>query len=268
MIPSELLRFVFDELTELEDAIALCLAHQVLGAVGERRVFDIFVFEGAPWAGKPIIGLDEYGTKLWDVPPHVKPYLDAPEEEDVNSEEEDSDGEPMDSYHPKREPLVRFTKRRRPISIGDLETMSCRHLSPSDAQKLARLIRLLKVESKKPGAYCNTTELVLCNLSKGEYVRGDAVVELADRTPGAKDLQGHVIQLGQVLLSQICWSTNCEARMPCDEDRLCRCPWAGDRLEVIKADDMRSGIEWEDVSDEVLEWVQELWEDVHAGMRF
>ncbi|KAM5542363.1 hypothetical protein V8D89_003822 [Ganoderma adspersum] len=101
----------------------------------------------------------------------------------------------------------------------------------------------------------------LCNLSKGEYVREDAL-----RTArGARLGVGRRIEWGHVLLTRICWSSSSESGMPGDgnvNERLCRGPWAGDRVCITSVDvlpELEGGRAWRDASAEVEEVLSGVW---------
>ncbi|KAG8988825.1 hypothetical protein FRB94_000382 [Tulasnella sp. JGI-2019a] len=80
---------------------------------------------------------------------------------------------------------------------------------------------------------------VLCNLSKREYVRQQAVE--------AHGCAG----FGAFLLSRICWSSDSSVSMAYEGD-IHRGIWAGDRFEITTIDALRGGeTNWKDISDEM-----------------
>ncbi|KAI0083570.1 hypothetical protein BDY19DRAFT_910509 [Irpex rosettiformis] len=111
-----------------------------------------------------------------------------------------------------------------------------------------------KYESSHPWA--------LCNLSKGEYVRADAVAALTDSDGSNPFFEGY-INLGQALLSQICWLSDGSIAMCCGGD-LHRSRWAGDRFEVTTMDKLSLNITWKDVSGEVTETLEMIWKSEYG----
>ncbi|KIP01252.1 hypothetical protein PHLGIDRAFT_374740 [Phlebiopsis gigantea 11061_1 CR5-6] len=110
---------------------------------------------------------------------------------------------------------------------------------------------------------------VLCNITKGVYVRADAVDDLAIRVSKTVKLgPGLTITLGQAMLSMICWSSDYSCALRCDSERLARGPWTGDAFRVTTFDrwnpkeDTRA---WRDASDEVVQWLEELWKTSVIG---
>ncbi|KAI1789081.1 hypothetical protein LXA43DRAFT_1155718 [Ganoderma leucocontextum] len=98
---------------------------------------------------------------------------------------------------------------------------------------------------------------VLCNLSKGECVREDALVKL--------ESEWCSVTLAHAVLSRICYSPDPSLAMGCSEeyeDRIAKGPWAGDRFRITSAADMpqlKGGKEWKDVTKEVNRLLCHLW---------
>ncbi|KAI0690317.1 hypothetical protein BC835DRAFT_1528887 [Cytidiella melzeri] len=106
-------------------------------------------------------------------------------------------------------------------------------------------------------------EWVLCNLSKGEYVRQSVIQEIDqdERFP-------HNYDLGHAMLSRICWSSEASTSMRCQgklKEPLHRGCWAGDRLEVTPIGKIRSDIEWDDVSEEVADTLRQIYRYEYEG---
>lgn len=105
---------------------------------------------------------------------------------------------------------------------------------------------LLQPETPKPH------EQVLCNISKGQYVRADALPKRDNSRYGRSAYTNDFkMDLSQALLSQIMWSsspreTSIVYRI--ESDPVWRGKWAGDRVEVTTLDRLRPGIKWRDVS--------------------
>lgn len=102
-----------------------------------------------------------------------------------------------------------------------------------DDQKILKLIK--DVEDAGPLDY---SELVLCNLSKGEYIRDRHVMDLEKHLASGSECD---ITLAQALLSKFCWSSDdTGGAVVMDNDRLIRGPWAEDRFEITTIDRMNS----------------------------
>lgn len=253
-LPTELVEMIFDEINDWAEAIFLCLAHEWLGAIGERRVYEIVLESLAPWAGKRIACVSKY-TRDDDWPPQLRPYLDA-----WGQQLEDSGGR-----NETREFYTFVEKRYRrlhgvPWLYGLMQRrFKGSNLTVYDMRKCKRLSEGVdKLEkSNRVGP-----SRVLCNLSKGEFVRESAVEDLRSLVlTGEKERLLSSIDLGQVLLSMICWASSDWCAMSVDCKRLSRGPWAGDQFELIELDKLREGMTWRDVTEEVLVWVEELWRD-------
>lgn len=112
-------------------------------------------------------------------------------------------------------------------------------------------------ELMKP-KYESSYPWVLCNLSKSEYVRADAVAALTESAGDTPFIQ-NAIRLGHALLSQICWSSDRSIAMSYEGD-LHRGRWAGDCFEVTSMDKLDPKVTWKDISDEVTNTLDEIWQ--------
>ncbi len=104
--------------------------------------------------------------------------------------------------------------------------------------------------------YHSSQPWVLCNLSKNEYVRADAIAALT-KSDGATPFIKGAINLSHALLSRICWSSDSQIAMNYEGD-LHRGPWAGDRFEVTTMNKLK-GEEWRDISGEIVEILEKIW---------
>lgn len=91
---------------------------------------------------------------------------------------------------------------------------------------------------------------ILCNLTKREFIRA-SIVSLIEQP----------ITLGQILISQICWSWDSSASMVDPYKDIHHGRWAGNRFEITTADRVKDLGEWEDITDEIAEKVQKLWDE-------
>ncbi|KAK0441245.1 uncharacterized protein EV420DRAFT_1769065 [Desarmillaria tabescens] len=83
--------------------------------------------------------------------------------------------------------------------------------------------------------------MVLRNLTKRVYVRRDVVIEELKRSGRGGDI-------GNILLTNICWSDDSSCSMMLD---LTRGAWAGDRFDVVPLSSVEDEKEeWEDVTED------------------
>ncbi|PIL37570.1 hypothetical protein GSI_01264 [Ganoderma sinense ZZ0214-1] len=126
------------------------------------------------------------------------------------------------------------------------------------ALDLRMITKLGGVGSWAPGLEYAEGPRVLCNTSKGEYVREDALV--------GWDMEYWRVTLAHALLARVCYSPDDSISMCCGEeykDGLVKGPWAGDRFRIISMDEMpvlKGGKRWRDVTGEVNELLCHLLE--------
>ncbi|SJL16492.1 uncharacterized protein ARMOST_20018 [Armillaria ostoyae] len=92
-----------------------------------------------------------------------------------------------------------------------------------------------------PAEYVDLRGMVLRNLTKYVYVRQDVVIQELNskKRPG---------DIGNILLTNICWSTNSDCTMMVD---LSQGGWAGDRFDVMSLSSVEDDEEeWEDVTED------------------
>ena len=101
---------------------------------------------------------------------------------------------------------------------------------------------------------------VLCNMSKGEYILEEKLVDLQNK-------RGRVT-LAHALLSRICYSPIQSVSIACDveyADRLAKGPWAGDRFRITTVNQLpvlKDGREWKDVTEEANLLLCHLWSKI------
>lgn len=102
--------------------------------------------------------------------------------------------------------------------------------------------------------YYSEENFVLRNLSKLEYVRGAALANCGKRWPNE-------LNFGRVLLMRVSWSSDSSVAMIDPTKNMHRGPWAGDRFDVVKVENMHiipdhvAGVSdgpWRDVSEDLL----------------
>lgn len=234
---------IFEEMTELHDALCFGLANSRLLAIGQHHIKKLML-NRISWAGKRIICIGDYAQ---DVPEGM---LSDKEIEDFKSmmvkepEDETQDDDTLNlydlPYRPARWPVEQFAT---PLSWGEFWG--------DEADGVDRINhRIIQQPS-----YDSESSWVLCNLSKYEFVNYDDIRELGRKAKGD-------IGIGRVVLSRICWSTDPSVGMSY-EGGIHRGVWAGDRFESTTIDRMRApkaGQEWKDVTSEVIKEISTIWE--------
>ncbi|KAJ7770020.1 hypothetical protein B0H16DRAFT_1517081 [Mycena metata] len=112
------------------------------------------------------------------------------------------------------------------------------------------LQELCSIYSANTHAVTSPNLLVLRNLSRHQYVRESAVL----------DLQAECgIGFGEVVMSRICLSSDPSAAMAY-EGEIHLGVWAGDRFDIVEdSGALHEDIAWSDVSEEVLKEVEAIW---------
>ena len=263
-LPVEIINMIFHELEGLQSVICLCLAHEVLATVGEKHVNERILSLAAPWAGDQIVCLGDY-TADNDFPPQLQSRVvewkrDAIADMPHNDRNKDTDDE--DSYD-----IVYFLNRRAikgadgclgefRVFLGRMIRKMQHGFNEVDRKKIEKLSVRFKKLSEMVRHRREVEEQILCNLSRGEYIKAGAIEALNARLL-AEGMGPDRIGFNQVLLSKICWSSDPSCSM-LHEERLTRGPWAGDRFEITTMDEMVKGINWQDVTKQSLEWIEEL----------
>ncbi|KIP02997.1 hypothetical protein PHLGIDRAFT_269125 [Phlebiopsis gigantea 11061_1 CR5-6] len=272
-LPVEIIWMILDKIETARDLLCFCLAHQLIGEVGETMVYNMFVEWYAPWQGCRIACIGDY-TNDDDYPATLQTCVThelarerkSLQEQEGTEDSEDSSELAISKYGFYSLASERYTTIRRvaDISYAVERLFKSVSLTPNDQRKYNNLMEALLLFSEGGSMADTNTPTVLCNLSKGVYVRGDAVADLHKKLALPLARPGLALTVGiafdQVLLSQICWSSDSNCSMDCDMQRLTRGPWAGDEFEITWLDKMRDDITWSDVTDVVLAWVEELWE--------
>lgn len=261
-LPEELILMIFESLDGLMAMICFCLAHNNLGLICEYKINDLLLQELSPWAGQPIVCVAD--TTVGDVyPPGIAPYVQAARHRALaqNGGAEAGMFSFIDFIARNYEAVPHRLANGRPFlsRLADraLPTEKMRRnpvaLDMDKVNKLA--LDLLQVLAQFPGA----RDQVLCNVSKGEYVRGDAVADLDDIIQQDATVSLSV-SLGTVLWSMIRWDCR-NPEFPVSEvgKSFSHGPWAGDGFEITTLERLRGGIAWKDVTGNVLAWFIEIY---------
>lgn len=245
----ELLNLIFSALDNLMDIICLCITHGILGVAGEARLRQVHEQKTAAWAGERILSIGDYSNN-YDFPAHIRDIIQ--EQIPVDLTPTEGHGWSDRFYH------FVFEHYRRPnisrLSYHSLEGFEDRHLIW--AFRGVDVTRWHTVDRMLQDAY-TYKDVVLCNLSKAEYVRGDGIDKFSSFA--SQKQPGVSVNLGHVVLANICWSSDPSCAMT-DEisAKLTRGQWAGDRFEVTSFSSLREGIEWKDVTKREVKWLADI----------
>lgn len=256
-LPVELLDMVFDGL-QMQDVVMLAITCKRLLAVGARHVLAILTQLHAPWCHNRLILLGDDTSERASLPAGL--YSDA-EWHEIQPGPVHAPGL---SY---RSLIARYTAAlgrqdvllhmRVPRKLRAEKGMFDGYRPPGTARRREGPsdFRMFGVLWGCAGlAYAGGAQ-VLCNESKGEYVREDGLTDT-----GAT--------LAHALLARIAWSTAHSVTVNCSEEarqEVGRGPWAGDRFCVVTMDTLptlgRGVGPWRDVTEAVDRLLVHLWTD-------
>lgn len=245
----ELLNLIFRALDELTDIICLCITHGILGVAGEARLRQVHKRKTAAWAGERILSIGDYSDD-YDFPAHIRDII----QEQIGLDLTPSEGH---GWSDRFYQFVYVQYRGRNISRLSYHSLDGFEDRPLIwAFRGVDISRWHAVDCMLQDAY-TYKDIVLCNLSKAEYVRGDGVDKLASFA--SQKQPGVYVNLGHVVLANICWSADPSCAMT-DEisAKLTRGQWAGDRFEVTSLGSLREGIEWKDVTKREVKWLADI----------
>ena len=272
-LSTELLQLMFDELLEYHEIVLFAVTCKMLLAAGVPRLTRAYREEYAPWVNCRLICLGDYAKHQGVL---EFPFLTDEEKEELKARVAAKDPK-LYEYTSELYSIAesKYTwgrdaiyKARMAISTvyGDREWSNPRRY-PKDAVERELISSLLpdyafgRVDRRSSDG----TE-VLCNLSKGEYVRADG---LGPTSSDADDTEGNdggsqSPPLTRALVSQICWSDDQSVSMGLTREvaeRLVRGPWIGDRFVITTLEDMPDKyrrIDWKDVTERVAAFLVEL----------
>ncbi|CCM04107.1 uncharacterized protein FIBRA_06267 [Fibroporia radiculosa] len=242
-LPPELLFLICDNFDRLLDAISFGLANTILFSIAQKKIHKLQCAKYACWVNSRIICLGDH-TDDNDLPEGM---MTKAELEAIHKRAELSDDfDPDDICNLYDAACVTFRERSSPQTffwIYHCEFSS--DLSRSEHKEFQRLYEpVYEIEGDKTGPWA------LCNLSKREFVRADATAKVT----GAKSMGPFIaskINLGTVLISQICWSSD-DSTASSYERPIHRGAWAGDRFVITTLDRLEASSEYKDVSNTVL----------------
>lgn len=258
----ELLGMIFEGLSGFREVAYLCLTCKLMMNVGQRRLHRVTREFFTPWAGCRLICLGDY-FRNQKLPPGLltdeeKHEIQRAPLKDVEDGAEDRLYLHAEAYY---KPLFGWgcDAPRDEWWIGGHAILS-KALKPYMPPELVYEDPTIRADKERyealsqPGL-AGSSAVVLCNLTKAEYVRENGIT----MPPGSR-----AFPLVNVLISQICWSD--EGDWDMDENTtqtLIHGPWAGDRFCCIGLKDLPDvpkGLEkWLDVTERVNTFLLEIW---------
>ncbi|KAI0083571.1 hypothetical protein BDY19DRAFT_910510 [Irpex rosettiformis] len=260
-LPDELLSMIFKYMTGLADAVCLCMADDRMFAIGFPRVIELQASAYANWAGDHVLCMGD-NTDDNDLPESIQgtvdDYLEEWWEEYLLSEDY---GRSLDAYLNVKDLVQKvetgFYTEEHVRSNRSLGSWPPKGFKSTKDWYLYKEMIQPKYELLHPW--------VLCNLSKGKYVRADVVAALTgEKLSESEPFISGGIDLGHALLSQICWLSVGSIAMSYDDNLHCG-PWAGDQFEVTSMDKLDLKTTWEDVSDDIAKILVKIWESEYGA---
>ncbi|KAI0059335.1 hypothetical protein BV25DRAFT_1829123 [Artomyces pyxidatus] len=265
-LPAELLLMIFDQLDDLADLTHLAICHSTLLRVGRRHVYNMMCAAAAMWAGDRLIclGLDDPRMSGKEANDDLPQGMLSPEERrDWLSTQQKFNRSPDENVEDATDEIS-----LRNFAITAFDNMGCdRFRPPRFLNKLDGLDERIARSLLKP--LYPKTGWVLCNYSKGLFVRADAIAKLTGWEEVGPKPPGR-IGLCEALISQIAWSANRDEWVGLgDADKVMRGPWAGDRFAIRNTyHGFRLDAQgWMDVTEEVLEHLTGMWK-AHYGEKW
>ncbi|TFK94879.1 hypothetical protein K466DRAFT_571517 [Polyporus arcularius HHB13444] len=260
-LPAELIHDIFDELNELHEVVYLAITCKLLLSIGKSHILRATKAYYAPWVGCRLIALSDDTQTLDDLPSGLLTDVERNEIETAKSVR--TDGPDADEHEKTLSCLSRtsfervfhtaWRMHRSNIAVQHHHRI-CNWTVPDEPDcGDTRMFRTLYGDGRR-ATYPEGTR-VLCNLSKGEYVREDGLTS------------PKYVNLAHALLSRICWSASTDVGMACEDGfraQLTRGPWAGDRfcittLELLPELDSEGSRSWTDVTREVHALLSHVW---------
>ncbi|KAI1795045.1 hypothetical protein LXA43DRAFT_882314 [Ganoderma leucocontextum] len=246
------------------DCIFFAICCKRLLSVGKRHILRALISQHARAADCRLVCLGEYAGADDQAPPGMLTDAElkeiattpGPDEDEYESADDAIAARcfytfALESYEPYYVAGRSLLDPLRDISeeIHNIRWDRGKTIGPPYSLDLDMIAALGGVDSYYPKPEYPEGPIVLCNMSKGEYVREDKLV--------VWEMGWRRVTLAQALLSRICYSWDPSISMWCGEeyiDKLVKGPWAGDRFRITIADEMpwlKGGKEWKDVTKDV-----------------
>ena len=267
--PVEILDLLFEELRGLHEVLFFALACKATLLVGKPHILRATREYYAPWAGCRLISLGDDTRRITDLPPALLTPAESAELAQARLADLDED-EPCSlsdfvavTYHR----VFHLDWRMARLCAANRHTLAIRGWrtdgrAPADAERFAALYGDGR---SSPYPKAGGGRRVLCNFTKGEYVRAEGL-----RAPDYANL-------AHALLARIGWSSSPEVGMVCADafkPQLTAGAWAGDRFCIVTVGDgvggmvevgelpnPEEGLRWKDVTEEVDALLRHIWEN-------
>ncbi|KAH8101543.1 hypothetical protein BXZ70DRAFT_101194 [Cristinia sonorae] len=286
-LPVELLIVLFQTLTDTFSITALSLTCQLCFPLGRARLVErnkeLCLFN-ATSVGDRLICVGD-NSSIGDLPEGI---FDDAEKQDLMVWPGDSQPDPQEVG---MERLHAFLKvrceesnlQRRLFDTAFWDKAMETQLIERPFVEQTRLLELLFTEMmytfENEQIEPHGRDLVLCNTTAGEFVRGDAFSSLyegadpelitdlqntyeRDISQGGEPFYERRLGFAEILVSHICWSHDYSISMGDPTWSVHRGRWAGHRFAITAVDAKPSlgiGKTWKDVSEEIMEEMKELW---------
>ncbi|KAF7375697.1 hypothetical protein MSAN_00459100 [Mycena sanguinolenta] len=234
----ELMRNIHSELDNIRDVFCLSITCQILWDFGRWEIYRrlALLIPARSWAGDRIICVGDHPQNS-DIPEHIL----TPAEKDEFARAHYT----LSSYP--------FPRISRSDATFDMHAFLMQSNLPFLFSRDLR--SLVDLEYRIAPPVDLESEAVLRNLSRHLYVRESALTRWQARTAMAG--------LGEVVLSQICFSSDPAVGMPWTTG-IHQGVWAGDRFDIVSSgwletlEDAGESV-WTDVSGEVVQKVAAIW---------
>ncbi|KAJ6514218.1 hypothetical protein C8R47DRAFT_1313579 [Mycena vitilis] len=245
-LPAEIIHEIFSYVGDLCDLLCMALACQALWAIGREHIHRQIAFLVArySWVGDRILCLGDY-LENEDIPEALLP---PSEREEFLL---DSDRTLYD--YPFEHVRSIFDQDRLLTAQGGIWERFPPRSWP--AWRTPLVMELFEGPKFAPAQAVDWP--VLRNLSRSQYLRESALVDLVKKYPK--------VGLGEIILSRICLSSVPSTGMY-SEDRpggIHRGVWAGDRFDIVDEgwlEELGDDESWTDVSEEVMEEMERICE--------
>ncbi|KAI0722534.1 hypothetical protein C8Q76DRAFT_614217 [Earliella scabrosa] len=261
-LSTELIQLIFENLLEYHEIVLFAVTCKMLLAAGVPRLTRAYQEEHAPWVNCRLICPGEFAQQDGIL---AFPFLTAEEKEQIKARVAADELEGLryyasalyaiatDTYTSQSEAVHKAFEAIGTVYGNDDWSRPWSWRCQNDVRD-ARLITSLLSQPRHRLKGLGTE--VLCNISKGEYVRANGL------TPPEAHEESPTQLLARALVSQICWS-DCPAMAISDEaaEKLIRGPWCGDRFFISTLEDMPEKyrkIDWKDVTARVAAFLVEL----------
>ena len=230
-LPNEVFIIITGFLTDF-DALFLGLTCRIMWQTLQTRIQEALIANAAPWSGHRIFTPGDYSETH---PPNMLTKAEETELTTFCFDEEEQIPEMVLLYSYACNNYAKVEPNNPSLAL-DIS------LDPPDAALLRALIGPLFGFVHDEGGY------VLRNLSKHEYVRGNALVELCNSTTKSQQPFIQPVGFGEVIVLRTQWTDDPSGAMGSMKGH-----WAGDRFDIVPLKTLerenKDGT-WKDVSED------------------